>query len=59
MNELLTENFDKQKWIKLGLSANSFPPEMVQGWLTLEQFDEMSENIIKKIMENKYGYTVD
>jgi len=57
INDSLCENFDRSKWP--GITPNSFPPEMVEGWLTLEQFNAMQKNAIKKIMKEKYGYVID
>ena len=53
INELLTENFDKSKWP--GLTHNSFPSEMVQGWLTLGQFEQERINYLKQLFDKHYG----
>jgi len=55
INELLSENFDKSEWIKRGLTPNSFPPEMVQGWLTLGQFEQEGINYLKQLFDEHYG----
>ena len=59
INELLSENFDKSEWIKRGLTPNSFPPEFAEDCISLDEFNQNANIIIKEIMKEKYGYIVD
>jgi len=46
-NELLEEDFDLSQYP--GVSPHSFPPEMLKGSITLEQFAEEGRALINNI----------